>query len=492
MGNTLLDPSIISGAMNQIAQNTGPQQMQGWLAARNAMLQNQALQSKQAAGQDFQKAINPLTGVVDYGKFNALLAGDKGAAFAAQDASQAGMDNQAKYQSNLQAEAQTYMDRSQAAAGLAASWMQKPGLSRSDVMDGVADMISQGILTPSAGAQVVKSFDPTNPSGWAKNEFDALTAQAGQVKALLPQYSAIDTGAATNLVNTNPLAGPPHVMGSLPNTLSPAQAAAPTQIVLPSGQTVTEPLGAYATANGIPSIPMPGNGAAPGQPGSAPAALPGGAIPGPAPGQLAMNDADTKYLTDTLAQQQAAQQGMASLRNVMAALPGANTGPAASSVAEIGAALDQLGINIGDTQATQEQNLTKNATQLIMSATGKLGVPTDAKLVTAALGSPNSQLTEGANRTIAGELMGGFAYQNAAANYLQAARAQGLTPGTTAFAKVRSQLNDPMLGTAFQYLYLDPAARARVLKVMPKQDQQQLVNSINFAYAMDANLPSLK
>lgn len=486
MGTTL-DPSIITGQLQQQAENTGPQQTQGWLGARQLLLQNQQLAAKQAAGQDFQKSINPLTGQVDYGAFNARLAGDPTAAFAAQSASQAGLANQAAQQANLQAEVQTYQARHQALSGIAAGWMQKPNLSLGDVMDGVSDAISQGVIDAQTGAQIMKSYDPSNPQAWAQNEYKALMAQAGQVQKLFPQYSTVNQGGQIGILNTNAGGvGGLASAGTLPTTLSPGEAASPTTITMPNGQQVTEPLGVYAGSNGIPTIKMPGTGAAPG------AALPGGAIPGPAPGQTAMNDADTKYMTGLLDQQQAAQQGMAALRNVMAAAPGANTGPLASSVAQISATLNQLGINVGADQATQEQNLTKNAAQLVMASGTKLGVPTDAKFVMAALGSPGSKLTEGANRTIAGEVMGNFSYQNAAANYLQSARSQGLTPGTAQFSQVRQQLNNPMLGTAFQFLYLDPSARARVLGIMSKQDQAQLLDQIKFAYRMDPNLPSLK
>nr|WP_295742699.1 hypothetical protein [uncultured Acidocella sp.] len=257
--STTLDPSIITGQLQQQAENTGPQQTQGWLGARQLLLQNQQLAAKQAAGQDFQKSINPLTGQVDYGKFNALLGGDPRAAFAAQDSSQAGMDNQAKYQSNLQAEAKTFLDRNSANSAIFASWTQDPNLSRGTVLDDLSTAVHNGTMEPSEAAAIAGSFpsDPSERSSWTTGLYRTHVAAGGHVQDLLTNLAGANNGSGTYIYDQNPQSPTfGKVMGYLPDTLTPAQAVSTTTLT-GAGGSQQMPTAGYAGVNGMGNL-VPG------------------------------------------------------------------------------------------------------------------------------------------------------------------------------------------------------------------------------------------
>ena len=219
----------------------------------------------------------------------------------------------------------------------------------------------------------------------------------------------------------------------------------------------------------------------------------------PAPLQSTQIGADTDYAKGIINASTAAPGALAALTNIKAALPGATTGPISDDVTTIASALSEMGVKgLGNDVATQTQNLAKSSVQLLMQAGQNMGVPTDQKLMTAGMGVPNSHLTQDANATIAAEISGMWSYQLAAAKRLQQAESQGVQAGSPQFAALRQELNNPMLTTAAQFMYMSPQARGRVLAALgpktingkPNPQWQALSDGLNWMKDYGSNLPN--
>ena len=466
MGNTLLDPSIISGAMSQIAQNTGPQQMQEWLGAKNALLQNQQLQAQQAAGADFQKAIDPATGKVDYGKFNALLAGDKGAAFDAQDAAQKGLVNQSQAQTNLQNDYSLFKARQDAFAGVLNGLKNKGTFSRGDVIDAISSLPKSLGVTPSDMAGIVQSYDPNDPQGWLSQEEAALQSQAATVEQRMPQLVGMDGGNKTIYGAENPITGQIAPVGTVTKGVSPEFLSTPQTITGPDGTSVTgtpgqlginTPQASFAPVGGgsgappaqqAPSTPPPGYGSQglaqiggnqPAQGGAQPAPAPntqgGGGIlsNGPvsvAPGTVQSAEAiaadqTTQFQNDVNAGNNTAQ-ALTNLYEIGAAAKAGFTGIGASEKEIIGKLASTVGLG----------NETTDATQILDKATGMLqasnmtgfGASSDAKLGAAMGITPNKTMTQGGIQATVAMTLGNQLYQQHLSEAAQSWRQSGGNP----------------------------------------------------------------
>ncbi len=433
---------------------------------RGGMLQNQNLQnqltefqSRQAAGRDFQQNINPLTGQLDQQGLNRALATDPRAALSAQQMSQQGL-------ANLQAQLQNQgIDQSNAIQRLKWTYdqtgalLQQPNVTRPDVIDSLTNAVKDGILPAKDAASVIPTIPENGPQ--LRQYLQERFAQAqGSIQAIAPHIQMVDNGKYQIAYNSNPAygngigpAGPAVV-----NTLSPAQQAQPVSLPTPSGAQVVTTLGGIAQGGQPPII---ASGITPADQAAQSAQGTGSANQGVALVQSAS--------------QLAPQRAM--LQSIIAESGAANTGPIAGQMAKLGGVLQQFGIK-GFDQATAYQLTQKSTMQYVGQAMQSMGVPTDGKMLSMEMATPNASMTPEAVKAAGGMLMGGLDYKQAQAKAWTQYQAAN---GPASYPQFQAAWNQNVPNAAaFQLQYLPQAEKSRYIKSLSSAQKQQLLNSYNW------------
>ena len=424
------------------------------LQMRGQMLQNQGLQNqltgfnaKVAGAQDYLRSLGA-NGQVDPVLLNRNLQGDPNAALAAPDLMKAAQDNlvtqlQAKGLSLNQAhQRMTY------AADSLSGLLNRTGpdgrpvpITDRDIRDILTNGTATGMMEARDAASLLSTL-PGNPQGNRQWVVSHLAMVNGGLKVTSPIIQGINTGGSTQLLNTNPgTPGGVGIVGSVPNTLTPGEAATPVQYPGPNGQTLTATRGAIAASGN--QLPTGAGGTAP---------VVAGLTAAEQSGQAGIGTADAQQLAEWQKHQTEIPQQMNSIRQGMAEAAKFPTGPLGGTLAQGFALLNQLGVS--NNVATSGALLQKStAMQVLQTLTGgSLGAGTNDKMAMALTQTPNIEQPGIAYQTLGGIKLGSLAYDQAAN---KVAMQWGLTNNPVAFAQFRQTwaqtFPDPMVFMA-QYV----------------------------------------
>ncbi len=162
--------------------------------------------------------------------------------------------------------------------------------------------------------------------------------------------------------------------------------------------------------------------------------------------------------------------------------PGFETGPGTKSVAELAKFMNtQFGTNIRTEGLAGREQFNKLAGMLAQSQFQALGgTGTDAKLDSATLTSPNSELTKMGNRGIIALLKGN---EDAIAAKNQAWQRFALQNGPQSYGQFSAQFNKAYDPRVFQSQYLSGEDKQKMLKGMTANEQKTFRQSYNTSVA---------
>lgn len=441
---------------------------------RNQEMRNNltAFQANQAAGQDFQKSINPLTGQMDQQALNRNLATDPQAALAAQNSSQQGLQNlEAQLQSKGMTLDQAVKRISYASNSLGSMLSNPNSITKSSVISALGDGVSDGVYSAKDAAALVPTIpdDPQGAQAWVKQHY--ASAQQS-INGIMPHLMQREDGQYTWLANTNAAAGnlgTPVNGTAVHQQLTPGQAAQPVTLPSASGAAQVTSLGQFnqaANGGGAPNIVATG---------STTQQQAANEVAGHAQGQQAAT-----YVNDTanLAQTRAALQG------ISVELPTANGGPLSEALRNVGGALGELGIS-GMDQASAYDLMQKGSAQVVVSKVADgLGVPTDMKMQAIASQTPGTHMTGPAAAVAVGQIQGLLDYQLARSKAAQEAGVIG-NPANSSQFNLQWQQRFPN-ASVFQFPHLPQAYQQKYWNAMPATQRKafygQLQNAVSSGY----------
>lgn len=437
----------------------------GALELRNQANNLQAFQAKQAAGRDFQASIGP-DGQLNLVGLNKRLAQDPQAALAAPTLSQQGLQMVQAHLQNQGISINNAVSRLKWISN-ATGPLLLPGANptQADVRNAIVDGVKDGVFTAQEAAGVLSGVPNGGPQlvQWLKGHF---AAAQGSLQALEPHLVMDNTGAVSFARQGSPLApgfGQPVPGTAVQMQMTPGQAATPVTLPTRTGASQVTTLGGIAAqeAGGAPA-PVIANG-------PTPATLAAGQAAGHA---AATQGADLVQSASQLGQQRAM------LQSIIAESGAANTGPIAGQLAKIGGVLQQFGIK-GVSQATAYQLTQKSTMQYVGQALQTMGTPTDGKMLSMEMATPNGAMTPQAVKAAGGMLLGGLDYKQAQAQaWTQYQQQYG--PGS--FAQFQTWWNQNMPSAAvFQMHYLPKEEQARYWSSLDKAQKQQFANALNWA-----------
>jgi len=309
-------------------------------------------------------------------------------------------------------------------------------ISRDAIVSFAIKAAKNGLVNPSESANFIAGIpkDQSQMQSYVRKVYSGFQNNAA---VLGEQIQNINIGDRTVSANANPLArgGVQRVDGKL--GMSPGQAGSPTTFTDSTGTPQQTTVGAYNrglgqdigshfTRTGQPAgqgitqtslAPSPqqiavdtnyalfpqGNG------GNQLTAAPGGnpfnghtrgdipSIPGAAPGVVEAQKASAQASTSTWTSDQAVvgdySKNMSTITDLIAELNDANTGPLSDYMAKINSIAAQVGLNVGEGQATAV-NIMHKATAMLAGSGTVTGNPnTDQSLMNALNSTPNTGMT---------------------------------------------------------------------------------------------------
>jgi hypothetical protein len=209
-------------------------------------------QAQLATSQAYQQSINPQTGALDQGKFNALLASTPQGAWNIGPAMQQAGQAQTAQGQGQQQQTQAKMLQMQGISAYMTPLIQKvqagQPVSGQEVLGAAQSAADAGFVTPEMQANVQKQVASLGPNGDASNivrgAFFTTNASLQQLQAASPNLQPTNFGGYTGFPNLRP--GTPGYIGSgavVPNTMSPGDAAQTVDIQLGNNQTIQVPKG---------------------------------------------------------------------------------------------------------------------------------------------------------------------------------------------------------------------------------------------------------
>jgi hypothetical protein len=203
-------------------------------------------QAQLATSQAYQQSINPQTGALDQGKFNALLASTPQGAWNIGPAMQQAGQAQTAQGQGQQQQIQAKMLQMQGISAYMTPLIQKvqagQPVSGQDVLGAAQSAADAGFVTPEMQANVQKQVASLGPNGDASNivrgAFFTTNASLQQLQAASPNLQPYNFGGYTGFPNLRP--GTPGYIGSgavVPNTMGPGFST----IELGGGQTIQVP-----------------------------------------------------------------------------------------------------------------------------------------------------------------------------------------------------------------------------------------------------------
>lgn len=476
-GNVQLDPSIITqGAQANATNAVNPLLVATQATAlRNSRTNLLLNQSKLSAGADYQKSINPATGLPDQVKLGGLLANDGAAAGSAQSVIGDNQVTQGQAVSNANASLDQHLKIMTAVSNEAQQLATSPTASLSEARAGVQRLVDAGILPAAAAAQQLTdgpAMDtPQAWQAWGKAHAAQSMGVIDQITAMQAHPGLVSTPGGEVVINTNPNSANPTVPGTV---ITPGSAPT-TPVYNPQTQSMDY------SGGSPPQIIPPGAAQAP----TSPTALGGGTFPAPgpqgaqgAPSTLAGAPAAAPLGQDQYASQSAgafaqfqqqastAPTRIYTLQKALTGLQSSNTGPGSDERNTVLSYVQSLagqnaipGISPDSIKSYDEAN--KYLTAYAQQSAGSFGPSTDSQLATALSANASTHISNLAAQDV---VRSNIALERMNQVAGQIASSQGVTPGN--FLQWKTQFGATV----------DP--RAFALPDMPPADAQALVKSL--------------
>jgi hypothetical protein len=437
----------------------------------------------------YQQSIDPQTGQVDLGKFNALASQNPAALWKFGESMRSAGAGLGAEGQGTSADVQAKLDQLNVQQAYLAPLYQK-AIARTATADDIRTAMKDvppGIISPTTQANLNQQLsDGADPNNVIIGGFFASEHGRQMMTAAGPNLAAVNQGPTTTFVPTNPLYNrgsggvPPAVpMGVSPETegsivtvhrsdgvdeqmpypraqqvlggqvpgaargvtytgIVPPPAATggavpPGRINAPAAPAAPAAGGAPAAAAPAPTMPAAPAAPAPG----APQTAPGGARYGetPAPGAVATTEESAAQYREARADQTASVNRVATMQNAQKALSGAKTGALGETVQAVNSVLNSVtpefvqqnvpGADF-EQRATKYDEAQKYFTQMANANAGAIGgAATNDKLAAATVASPNVHVTDLAAKQLLGVLIG----QERMKQYMfSQAQSQNVTP----------------------------------------------------------------
>lgn len=418
------------------------------LVNQNKLFQQQ-FAARQAIGPIYQQAIDPATGVLDTNKLLAEAAKNPATAWMAGDLAQQALGrqlNQVQIQQSLTETQKAQLDKAIAEATFVRSTIgslaAKENPTNEDVTAGFVDLVDKKIISAQraiAELQNVPVNDPVKLKEYLQQQNLAVLDAEARLKAVYPDAEQVESGGATNFVRFNRLTGKLELAGTLPKSMSPAEAAEPVEMFDPAtNQMRTITKGQFARMQGA------GGGAPaavpPGGPGAAPAALPpaGPGLPAAPPlgTEAAATEAATgaaKAMNDMYAEVRGSAPRIFQLRKALGALQQTGTGPGTETRNYLTSLFTSLpGVRESEWKWIAElkddakfyDEANKYLQQYAQGQAASLGAGTDAKLASALSANASTKISNLAAQDVVKANIGLERYKQAQAQAFEAANVQ--------------------------------------------------------------------
>lgn len=458
----------------QATQNN-PLQMALQAAQYRYMNQNtNQLQQQMGANQAVSEAIQRNTGSDGKVDLNAVqydLSKDPRAAYDLQASTGTNMQQQGQQTLNSGNSLKLQQEQLGALTQQLGTLMNKPDLSRDDVVGAATSMGKSFGLPANVIAQSVAGIpnDPSQLKPYLASKIASLQAPGDQLNSMTPGGGSVDTGPNVAITNTRlatgiPIGAPVTVYNK---GLTPEFAATQTPVVNPDGTPGVRSNASILHQQGYDSV-LPsgfkGGGAAPGRYG----ASTGGVVPtGPAAGVVDANKAVNVAGGNDLAadMQSNSQSGtrINMLQNAQTALQNAQTGTGADKLNAVRGLIATLGGPADKVASYDEAN--KYLTQYAQNKAATFGHGTDSQLAAAIAGNGNTHISNLAAQDVVKVNLGLERMEQAR---MQAWQNSGLPPSQ--YAQWKSQFGSTMDPRVFIADQMDPSkVQAMVKNMNPKQ-----------------------
>lgn len=456
------------------------------LDLRQKLNQNQLFQqefgARQAIGQAYQQAVNPLTGELDTNKLLSTVANDPRAAFMAGDVAQQALARR-QAQLGIDTAAQELAVRRQAAAnqvlGSVLSIRDKSGNfagTRADTLRAIAEGHASGMMDPSQTARFTSEIanlpDEQLQQYLIEHNVQGVSP-AERLSQTMPTPDLVNVGGSLLPVARSGVVGVQPGQPSISLGLTPEQLAAP--------QTWTDASGVVHQGTRQQYLQAVGQNTSPGSisgttiPGRYPSAA--GPIAGPVPGSVqaqettaqasAVQGASLQRLADEVPNRKAV------LNNMLGALNNFTPGPGSESVRTVAAFAQKFGIPFSDKVATPtaaQEEFSKFAKQLAIQQSGALGAGTNEKLETSIGASPSVDLSKLGNQRIIHILQGN---EDAIAAKNRAWQAYQAQNGPQSYGKFSAQFNQEFDPRIWQMSYMSPAEKKELVSSIKDPAERQ-------------------
>lgn len=383
-------------------------------------------------------------------------------------------------------------------SGLAAD----PNLSFDKIRTVGGQLVQQGLIDPKQLEVEMGGINPSSDQGALR---EAMTGYALRALSAGERFNAqfgspqmIQTGNAQLPVTVSPLTGIAPLGGAIPNTMSPAQLAAPTQIgVTPEGQPIMGTQGQFMEQAGV--NPLTGRGPAPqmaqnplmgqqpqmmeaqeSQPQQPPMPAPRGAgvvTTLPAGAVEAMTQAGSKSgseLANAQAREVTYAQEVAPLEKAipsLEALGTTGTGPGTEQINEIFSFLQSMGVPGLDKEKIKDFDTARK--YLVQYAQASGNANTNDKLAAAFAGNPSVGISNAAAVDVAKTALALRRLQNASVRSFNGSPEQYLK-----FATDFNATQDPR---AYGFDMMSPEQRAAMIGEMNDVEKTMFVRSLRNA-----------
>lgn len=218
---------------------------------QNALNENQKFQAQQAAGQEWQKAIDPATGQLNVNKLMTGVAQNPAAALAAGDTVRQAQE-QVIQQLNAQGlSLNQAMTKTAYLANEYAPLLAQPNITPQDVYTAGAQAVANNIVTKDEFVRSMATM-PTDPAGlrqWVQHQLLTNQNHHDLLQALFPTPTLVTTGPNVTFVrnsqvgapSTVPVTGPGTSGGTIPLAPSPQWHDTGPGIVPTTGNQVSGP-----------------------------------------------------------------------------------------------------------------------------------------------------------------------------------------------------------------------------------------------------------
>ncbi len=452
--------------------------------AQQGLLQNrllgQQIQGKEALGRSITGAYDPATGKVDFDKALGTLAQDPQGAFAAPEFSAQVIARHLAETQATGAKLELGLKQAKAITDTAAPLLSAPPgtLTREAVIGTMQDrLIKSGLFNDPDSVKLFETFVQTLPND--DQGIRQLLQRAGESANMTTEGinlyrgtpTTIDTGPAVNVVRTGGLAEGLTPVASMQKGLTPGEKTQTETIYGADNKPYPVPKGQIYDAYGNLR-----SAATSQDPNAPPGAIgPSGLAPGVAEGATGAAAKAVEQLANLRSAAEAVPENKASLSTLRDTLQSFKPGPKANWSYLTGALATQLGVarpqDVEGVAGQEEFN--KLATQFINRQLGNIGGGgTDAKLESAAKGSPNEFMSKLGIQNVT-SLMLGLEDATAAKNSAWERWSASPGNGPQTYPKFVEQFNRIYNPRVFQSQYMSDSQKAMMLKGMSDKEKAQ-------------------